>query len=640
MARKVIGLITAEPESIYAARIIENVCQRSLAYDYDIAIIAALTNVGLAQENYLAGELNIYNLINFDRLDGILLDSPSLMDSRTLRLIPQVMDLLTEKCNKPVVSLGSHLQEFPSFVPTNRRILQELTEHVIDVHQCRNLYFLAGYEGNSDSIDRINGFKDALAARGIPFDEQQIFYGDFWYSGGTALAWKIISGEVPRPEAVVCASDHLAIGLANRLRENGIRVPEDIIVTGFDATREASINSVTITSAVPDCESVAVRGLDHLRSLMEPGAEIAPYTPDASKHLRLGMSCGCNRDIAQVMNILRGSFYHTTHDFTGGNTTIDIGLLMESNMMEYLSDTASPQECLYQIYLKTYLLSHYEDFYLCLDENWLNTELCTKSGYPKRIHMAIHNTPEHDSGHYENGPSFDTSLMLPDLGEESHEPSIFYFMPVHFLDQSMGYAVLRYKQDEPQQITCVIRNWLKSVNSGLHISRTAHRLESLSTRDGMTGAYNRRGMELMLDQMLRKASPEDNVLAFVIDMDRLKHINDTFGHADGDFGINAIYSAAMSITRDNELCVRAGGDEFYVIGIGTYSPEEAQARITRFYEAISSINASAHKPYQLSASIGSACIPLASGMSVMGIIRIADAKMYENKVQKKMQRKD
>ena len=63
-------------------------------------------------------------------------------------------------------------------------------------------------------------------------------------------------------------------------------------------------------------------------------------------------------------------------------------------------------------------------------------------------------------------------------------------------------------------------------------------------------------------------------------------------------------------------------------------------RIAGFYEALRQINASTNKPYTLSASIGSACIPLASGMTVMGIIRIADAKMYENKVQKKMQRKD
>jgi diguanylate cyclase (GGDEF)-like protein len=80
----------------------------------------------------------------------------------------------------------------------------------------------------------------------------------------------------------------------------------------------------------------------------------------------------------------------------------------------------------------------------------------------------------------------------------------------------------------------------------------------------MTGAYNRRGMELLLDEMLIKASATDSVLAFVIDMDRLKYINDTFGHEEGDYGINAVCDAARSITENGEICVRAGGDEFYV----------------------------------------------------------------------------
>ena len=91
----------------------------------------------------------------------------------------------------------------------------------------------------------------------------------------------------------------------------------------------------------------------------------------------------------------------------------------------------------------------------------------------------------------------------------------------------------------------------------------------------------------------------------------------------------------MSITKENELCVRAGGDEFYVIGVGNYSVSDASQRILDFEAAIQKINNQSDKPYTLSASIGSACIPLSSGMNAMGIIKIADAKMYENKVQKK-----
>ena len=83
--------------------------------------------------------------------------------------------------------------------------------------------------------------------------------------------------------------------------------------------------------------------------------------------------------------------------------------------------------------------------------------------------------------------------------------------------------------------------------------------------------------------------------------------------------------------------MRAGGDEFYVLGIGNYSDAEIEGRIERFNAAVKEAN-SADKPYEISASIGSACVPISSGMQVTGIIRIADAKMYESKVRKKMQR--
>ena len=641
MARKIIGFMTATPETIYSSRLARGVFARCADYDYDVAVIATLADISLSQKNYLAGEINIYNLINFDILDGVIVDTLSLMDSASRQLIPEIPRLLKEKCRKPIVCLGPLLPEYPTFITRNHHLLKELTEHVIDTHQCRDLYCLTGPKGDADATDRLQGFAEALADRGIPYDEANVFYGDFWYPGGAELGRKIVSGEVHRPQAVVCASDHMAIGLTNYLVQHGVRVPEDVIVTGFDATPEGIVNQVTISSSTPDTEDVSMQAVDELRLLMSPGASIAPCAPyRTGTHLALGMSCGCSHDVPNIMAQMRESIYSISMDNTNSTNTVDIGTLLDSNMTEYLSDTATPQDCIEQIFMKTYLLSPYQDFYLCLDENWLNAELCCKTGYPARIKMVVHTTPKPDSGHCQNGPMFDTSIMLPDLLNQEREASVFYFMPVHFLDQSMGYAVLRYALSEPHKFTCIIRNWLKNVNSGLHISRTTHRLESLSTRDGMTSAYNRRGMELMLDQMLRRAKPDDSVLAFVIDMDRLKYINDTFGHADGDFGINAICSAANSITKEGELCVRAGGDEFYVVGIGQYDLSEAEQRIARFQQAIDQLNATLHKPYPLSASIGSACIPLSSGMTVMGVIRIADAKMYENKVQKKIQRKD
>ena len=175
MSRKIIGVLAATPETIYATRILDAIGTRCQAYDYDVAVIATLCDISLSQEKYLAGEENIYNLVNFDRLDGVIVDSLSLMDSVTRTIIPQIPQMLKEKCNKPVVCLGPLLPEYPCFITRNQHILKDITSHVIDAHGCRNLYCLTGPEGDADATDRLAGFLAALDAHGIPREDSQVF---------------------------------------------------------------------------------------------------------------------------------------------------------------------------------------------------------------------------------------------------------------------------------------------------------------------------------------------------------------------------------------------------------------------------------------------------------------------------------
>lgn len=638
--RKLIGLISAFPESVYARRLMDGMFKQCSAYDYDVAVFAPMTQVCCSQQEYLNGELNIYNLINFELLDGVIIDGASIVEDNVQHVKDTLIPLLKERCTKPVVCIGLEFADYPVVYTSDHEIFRSITSHVMDVHGCKNVYFLTGQKGHPTSQDRLSGFTEELTARGIAVDDEKIFYGDFWYSGGAALADRIISGELDRPDAVICASDHMAIGLVNRLAEDGIRVPEDIVVTGFDATQEAAVNHITITSFVPNCSKTAAEAVDLLRGMIEPDADIIPYKVEATNHLRSGMSCGCNYDHMHLLNLFRESLYYVNRDYTRSDMDdhIDIGLLMESYMYEYLSGTDSPLECMHQIYNFTYLLRPYGDFWLCLDENWLASEAAGSIGYPMRMKNFIHCTPKPNSGHFGDGEVFDTALMLPQLKEYRKAPSVFYFTPVHFHAKTFGYAVIRCELSQEHKINAVYRNWLRNVNNALEMTRAHNRLVSLSTRDGMTGVYNRRGMELQLEEMLKNAHADDCVLSFVIDMDRLKFINDTYGHEEGDFGINAVCEAARRITYGSEICVRAGGDEFYVLGIGKYTDADIDRRMEIFAEALRDMNRSSDKPYEISASIGSACVPISSGMHVTGIIRIADAKMYENKVRKKQQR--
>lgn len=179
---------------------------------------------------------------------------------------------------------------------------------------------------------------------------------------------------------------------------------------------------------------------------------------------------------------------------------------------------------------------------------------------------------------------------------------------------------------------------MRNVNNCLEMLRIREEIIKFSERDAMTGLYNRRGMDVNICELLNSANAGDSVIVFVIDMDGLKHINDTYGHSEGDYGINAIAAAVAGIKRNNEICVRAGGDEFYMIGVGKYNNIDQVIRAERFNLALSETNKSSGKPYEISASIGSAMRLFTPDLDIDELLEEADAKMYKNKVSRKKQR--
>lgn len=191
---------------------------------------------------------------------------------------------------------------------------------------------------------------------------------------------------------------------------------------------------------------------------------------------------------------------------------------------------------------------------------------------------------------------------------------------------------------DEESINVVYHNWLRFVSSSLEMIRVKYRLLKLSVYDEMTGAYNRRGMKMKLEEMMKNAHQGDKVFVGVIDMDRLKYINDTYGHEEGDWGIKFICNAALNFTKPEEICIRAGGDEFYIIGIGDYTDAKIKKRVEDFISFIEKKAKTYLKPYSLSASIGFAVCDYVPGICIEEIISNADVNMYRNKVARRKQR--
>lgn len=149
-----------------------------------------------------------------------------------------------------------------AIVANNRSSMLELVQTLVD-RRYRKFAFLGGPEKTADNIERYGTFLEVLESNGISFSKQNYFTGDYRERSGYKAA-KIIMLAGEKPEVLVCANDNMAIGAIRAFREIGMRVPEDIAVTGFDDCELARSIGLT-TVSIPNFE----RGYLAARHLIE-----------------------------------------------------------------------------------------------------------------------------------------------------------------------------------------------------------------------------------------------------------------------------------------------------------------------------------------------------------------------------------
>ena len=639
--RKTICLITGMPEKLHARRVAKGVFEQCEKYEYNVAVFASMSHFLFFIEEHANGEKNIYSLPNFSMFDGVILDTVILTEDTTNKVLETVTHKIGEQGDIPTVCLGVPYGGYETISGYNDDILREICRHVAGVHGKRDICVLTGPKGHPEAEERLAVFADELEKLGIDLDDDRKVYGDFWYDSGIKLAKEMLEGKRPMYEAVITAGDYMALGLIEELDKHGVRIPEDIVVMGFDATDEAMLNEITLSSYESNFSKNAADAVDLIRRKIEPDAEIMPYKADMENIFHPGMSCGCQPDVKQSAKTFRDSLYYVYHNYTSEDLfdNIDIGLLMESYVSEELTASATPEECISNIFGKVYLLLPYLNFWMCLREDWLSYDTCLREGYPDRMKIVVADT--RNGGlvikSEQEAVRFDTKLMLPAMHEYTEKPCVFYFSAVHFGDNTLGYAVMQRELSDSHQLNLVYRNWLRFVNNSLEMARAKNRYMELSILDNMTGLYNRRGMYERFSEMMKRADESDRVFVCEIDMDGLKYINDTFGHREGDDAILAVSRAVRSLSREGEICIRAGGDEFVIIGIGRYDDDEGKQRCEALTEILAGINAKLDKVYPISASIGCA-LGEAGCFEAEKLITAADEEMYRFKVRRKKQR--
>ena len=156
-------------------------------------------------------------------------------------------------------------------------------------------------------------------------------------------------------------------------------------------------------------------------------------------------------------------------------------------------------------------------------------------------------------------------------------------------------------------------------------------LSELALVDDLTGLHNRRSFMLLAEQALKEAARAQRpFIALFLDVDHLKAINDTHGHAAGDRALRLVAGALRSACRESDIIGRLSGDEFAIVLAEAHELDGLEGRVrSRVAQAAE------HTEYPLSVSIGVAQCPPGEHCTLADLFERADQAMYAEKAAKR-----
>lgn len=631
MAKLNIAVIISGIDEEYQSTILSGIHEYAEQNGINIAHFIAFGGV-LGNQRNDVGEFNIYNLINYDILDGaILLTNTISSPAVTQKIINQL-----RKAKIPASSIDFDIEDFYYVGIDNIKAMGEMVKHIVEYHGIHETNYVTGPNTNPESIMRLDAYKSVLESNGIEFNDEDVYHGSFRERDGKAAIEKFIrNGNLQK--AVICANDAMAIGAVSTLLENGYRVPEDVMVTGFDNIFNARNYYPAITSVSRPlkqsgyiaCSQVhnAINGVNQERRVI------------LDTWLSATSSCGCTSTSCDDSILFKKETYNIIeiyHQDVPSVNYMSCNLAESDDFKENLEN------------MKKFVdMIKCEKFYLCLCDNWLDDVMYDGKnndyiieGYTDQMLVPL----VYCKGSFGDLEGFLSSSMLPDLQADHKESKFYYFSPIHFNDRCLGYSVVcnsDFPTKSPLYHTWVINicNSIENIRKKTCLESALRKLERLYIIDPLSNIYNRNGFrENVTNRYNRCVERQNTVMLMFADMDGMKYINDNFGHKEGDSAIRNMAQAVKDACKGNEICARFGGDEFIVFA-DCYTEEQACDIADSIQKNINNYNQKSGKPYTIETSIGWHIEVPEKNTLFDSLITKADQKMYREKKRKPNRRK-
>lgn len=581
------------------------------------------------------GEFNIFTLPNLEDFDGVILLANSFNLARESEYFTEKLRVL----KIPAVSIEYEMENATALVSDNYAGMYDLVKHVIEDHGARKIVYIGGPQEHLENIDRLNALRDVAKENGFEIPESNVKYGDWDKPSATMIVKKWLEEHSSLPDAFLCANDKMAMGVCEQLEVSGYHVPEDVIVTGFDCLREGQEFQPSIASVGHDWKQMGDVAFSMLKRKMngekqETETLPASFVPAAS--------CGCpaedSSDNKSGARRIRGN-------------EID-GLQADTHFRHiYLAirkiDNAEDlSESLSELFSREHEMEG-DDFMLCLDPEFFRIEEDDLN-----LYVTGYNDKMEIIGSILDGKPLPRTVKQRNealywLARQNKEPRLYTVVPILGDLRTYGFAVLTgdLRIALPNQFYIWTRHtseYLEQVRRNLTISDLTRKLTQLSVTDVLTGVYNRAGCEQIAFPMLEEWRNRGGYgVIMLVDIDKMKIINDVYGHSSGDLALRTVASVLKSGLPEDWIVSRYGGDEFFVGGRLHGSEADLEKLRSSLENRLAREMKKRELEFPLSISIGTARMNPEDTVEITEYLQMADDDMYEIKQahHKKMENK-
>lgn len=537
---------------------------------------------------------------------------------------------------------------------SSKNAYTKIIEHLIKKHNKKKIaFFSAELNGSPESEERFKSYKAALKANGLEFNPDLVFAGDFSPActhGYIKEHYKSIK-DVPF-DALLCANDYMAIGAIGAFMEQGIKVPEDVCVFGFDDAAVA-VDWVPTASTINQHVSESGKKAAELAYKAITGKKVpAKVKIDCVPIYR--QSCGCVTSRVRIP-----AYYDQTGTYFDQPNT-------HGNVMNLFGNALDDMSTIYYMLNMSESVTDFNDYFVTLMKNLKTIHISFFAAVfyeqkiiispeqdfelPNKADLLVHYDQQNlieRNYYYTERLSFNPKEEL--LPKQIGELPKGYFLQIPLSLQNINYGYLICKFPMNKYVTYdvfikILANAMvhsyeysqsKKINDDLvHKNQT---LNFQSKTDELTKLFNRRGFLSYAQRLLDLSLvTETDGCVFFFDLDGLKKINDTWGHRYGDIAIQVTAKVLRDAFRKSDMLGRLSGDEF-----AAFAPGFLKENIEKLRKKIQELNEEYSKkenlPFVVSVSMGVVEYDNTTTDLQQLLVR-ADSELYEEKTAKAKKR--